>query len=116
MADQTKMDELSSALAIELRKGTTVLSVLSKLAEPRYGYELSQDLEANGVSADTNTLYPLLRRLEGQGILESLWNTEESKPRKYYRRTGLGDLIYENLRTQWNSLKNAIDNLLEEGK
>ena len=73
-------------LELELRRGTLVLSVLSQLAQPRYGYSLVQGLESKRVSIDPNTLYPLLRRLEKQGLLYSEWETGGPKPRKYYRR------------------------------
>ena len=80
--------DVMASLALELRRGTLVLSVLSQLRESRYGYALVQSLEKQGVEIDPNTLYPLLRRLEKQGLLQSRWETGGSKPRKYYQRTG----------------------------
>ena len=83
------MDEKNELLLnfiLELRRGTLVLSVLSRMAEPKYGYALVQSLEKEGMRIDANTLYPLLRRLEKQGLLESVWETGGAKPRKYYRR------------------------------
>lgn len=105
--------DLLAGLATELRRGTTVMCVLSQLKEERYGYELSKDLGSQGVSAETNTLYPLLRRLEQQGILESLWDTKDTKPRKYYRCTELGDVVYEGLKKEWQKLNAVISTLLE---
>ncbi len=101
-------------LSMELRRGTLVLSVLSQMKEKKYGYSLVQSLEEKGVAIDPNTLYPLLRRLEKQGLLESMWETGGSKPRKYYRRTAYGDEIYQKLRTQWEELAAGMEKLLEE--
>ena len=69
----------------ELRRGTVVLACLALLEKPQYGYALLETLTAADVNVDGNTLYPLLRRLEKQGLLTSEWNTDESRPRKFYR-------------------------------
>ena len=106
--------ELLTNLELELRRGTLVLSVLSQLAQPRYGYSLVQGLESKGVSIDPNTLYPLLRRLEKQGLLYSEWETGGPKPRKYYRRTLLGDGIYAELKSQWRLMAAGMEELLKE--
>lgn len=106
--------ELLGNLLLELRRGTLILSVLSQLHEPRYGYALVQSLEEKGVNIETNTLYPLLRRLEKQGLLLSEWEMGDSKPRKYYQRTSQGDLIYQELKEQWKSLSANMEKLLEE--
>ncbi len=106
--------DLLGGLLLELRRGTLVLSVLSQMGEPKYGYALVQSLEEKGVSIDPNTLYPLLRRLEGQKLLESQWETGGSKPRKYYRRTGYGTEIYKELKDQWSRLAGSMVRLLEE--
>lgn len=98
----------------ELRRGTLILSVLSQLMEATYGYALVEQLEQKGVSIDPNTLYPLLRRLEKQGLLCSEWQIGESKPRKYYKRTILGDEIFQELKNLWKSLSASMDSLLEE--
>ena len=106
--------DLMSVLLMELRRGTQVLSVLSKMKEPRYGYALVQSLEDRGVTIDPNTLYPLLRRLEGQGLLVSKWETGGTKPRKYYQRTEYGTQIYERLRCQWELMVAGMSELLKE--
>ena len=82
--------DLLSSLLLELRRGTLTISVLSQMKEPKYGYALVQSLEEKGITIDPNTLYPLLRRLESQGLLESKWETGGAKPRKYYQRTKYG--------------------------
>ena len=107
--------DLMANLTSELRRGTLILSVLSQLSEAKYGYALVQSLEEKGVEIDPNTLYPLLRRLEKQGLLSSEWDVGESKPRKYYRRTPMGDDIYRELKTQWEQLSFNMDRILREG-
>lgn len=106
--------DLLSALLLELRRGTLTISVLSQMKEPKYGYALVQSLEEKGIAMDPNTLYPLLRRLEGQGLLESQWETGGAKPRKYYRRTEYGTQVYEQLKKQWESLSAAMERMLRE--
>lgn len=111
------MDEdrdILASLTLELRRGTLVLSVLSQLGESRYGYALVQKLEEKGVAIDPSTLYPLLRRLEKQGLLASAWDTSDTKPRKYYRRTPYGDGVYGQLRAQWTHMAAEVTRLLEE--
>ena len=107
--------DLMANLTSALRRGTLILSVLSQLGEAKYGYALVQSLEEKGVEIDPNTLYPLLRRLEKQGLLSSEWDVGESKPRKYYRRTPMGDDIYRELKTQWEQLSFNMDRILREG-
>lgn len=108
------MNDILSSLTLELRRGTIVLSVLSQLNTPQYGYELVKNLEDKGISIDTNTLYPLLRRLEKQEILKSEWETDENKPRKYYKRTDFGNQVYEKLLEQWKQMTLSINQLLCE--
>lgn len=74
----------------ELRRGTIVLASLRLLREPGYGYGLLEQLASAGFPTDANTLYPLLRRLEKQGYLMSEWNTDEARPRKFYRTSDAG--------------------------
>ena len=83
-------DELLGSHRQELRRGTVVLACLLALREAEYGYALLKTLETAGIPSDANTVYPLLRRLEERGLLESEWNTEESRPRKFYRTTAAG--------------------------
>ena len=114
VVDLDEDKNLLAGLLLELRRGTLGLSVLSQMEEPRYGYALVQSLEDKGVAIDPNTLYPLLRRLEKQGLLCSEWEVGESKPRKYYRRTAFGDQIYCELKSQWELLAAGMERLLNE--
>ena len=95
----------------ELRRGTVVLACLKVLRDPGYGYGLLEQLETAGFEVQGNTLYPLLRRLESQGLLESDWNTDESRPRKFYRTTEAGDAVAGALLRDWTRLDEAIEAL-----
>ncbi|MDR2957094.1 MAG: PadR family transcriptional regulator [Coriobacteriales bacterium] len=107
-------DELISGFLLELRRGTVVLCVLAKLREPTYGYSLIAALADSGIAIEANTLYPLLRRLEGQGLLVSEWNTEGAKPRKYYCTTKFGREVFAELILHWQSIVQSLDSALEE--
>jgi DNA-binding PadR family transcriptional regulator len=98
----------------ELRRGTVVLACLQLLRTPGYGYGLLEDLARHGFATDANTLYPLLRRLEKQGFLRSEWNTEEARPRKFYRTSPEGVSLADSLHREWASLTSAITSLTAE--
>jgi PadR family transcriptional regulator PadR len=107
-------DELISTHLQELRRGTVVLACLLILSRPNYGYALLEVLERHGFAVDANTLYPLLRRLEKQGLLTSDWNTDESRPRKFYHTSREGRALAETLSTDWESLHTAFGSLRGE--
>lgn len=106
-------DEFDAHLQ-ELRRGTVVLACLWLLRRPGYGYGLLEELSAQGFATDANTLYPLLRRLEKQGYLASEWNTDESRPRKFYRTSHDGVRLAETMTHEWRSLTRAIGSLTDE--
>lgn len=108
-----KEEQLLDGLIQELRRGTIILAVLSQLKSPQYGYSLVVLMQEKGFTIDANTLYPLLRRLEKQGILESLWDTDGTKPRKYYKLSSLGEGIYLKLYSAWKDINGVIKNLIE---
>jgi DNA-binding PadR family transcriptional regulator len=95
----------------ELRRGTVVLACLQLLRQPGYGYGLLEELERRGFSTDANTLYPLLRRLEKQGYLTSEWNTDEARPRKFYRTSDDGVRLAQTLTAEWRALADALAGL-----
>lgn len=107
------IDETVSGLILELRRGTLILLVLSQLREPTYGYSLVKKLNDNAIPMDANTLYPLMRRLESQGLLKSQWDTGESKPRKYYQTTEDGIAVLEKTKAYWKTFSANVDALLE---
>lgn len=106
--------ELAAKLDFELRRGTLVLAVLTQLGSEKYGYSLVQDLAEQGLEVEQGTLYPLLRRLDEQGVLESRWNTDGSRPRKYYRLSATGTEVLEILISQWKTLVEALDGLIAD--
>jgi PadR family transcriptional regulator PadR len=108
------IDELVSSLIVELKRGTLVLSVLSQLHNPEYGYSLVQKLEKKNVLIEAGTLYPLLRRLEKQQLLISNWDTSESRPRKFYALSDDGKEVYRRLKNEWKYLSSQLEGLLME--
>lgn len=97
----------------ELRRGTVVVASLVALRQPDYGYALLQRLGAHGFPVDANTLYPLLRRLEEQGLLTSEWNTEESRPRKFYRTSAEGEDVLRRLLDDLVAVQDSVAGLTE---
>ena len=95
----------------ELRRGTVVVASLTVLRTPGYGYSLLETLSRAGFEVEANTLYPLLRRLEAQGLLTSAWNTDEARPRKFYTTTEQGNAVADALRGEWARLDRAIGDL-----
>lgn len=107
-------DEVVAGLIMEFRRGTLIMLVLSQLKEPMYGYNLVKVIEEAGISIEGNTLYPLLRRLETQGLLKSEWETSAAKPRKYYVITEDGSIVFEKIKQHWNTFSENINSLLGE--
>lgn len=106
------MTDPTQNLIYELRRGTLVLTVLSQLAERQYGYSLKQLLAEQGLDIDQGTLYPLLRRLEKQGLLDSEWSLESARPRRYYALSEAGRETLQTLRQEWYTLASVLDRLL----
>jgi DNA-binding PadR family transcriptional regulator len=104
-------DGAFDSLELELRRGVVVLAALSQLREFRYGYELRQALAEHGLPVEEGTLYPLLRRLESQGVLHSEWRTGKGQPRRYYQLSPRGAQLYERLTTSWRELNDAMQRL-----
>jgi PadR family transcriptional regulator, regulatory protein PadR len=97
---------------LELRRGVIVLAVLSQLGEEQYGYSLLKLLSDQGLELDQGTLYPLLRRLESQGLLESVWKLEEARPRRYYVISEAGKEILPQLKNEWAGIVAMMDQML----
>lgn len=108
--DETILENLVS----ELKRGTQILAVLAHLHRGQYGYSLLQDLSAQGVSIEAGTLYPLLRRLESQGLLKSEWDTSETRPRKYYTLSADGNATFAALKKAWQTLTAEMETVLKE--
>jgi len=97
---------------LELRRGVLVLATLAQLRTPRYGYELRQTLADRGLPIEEGTLYPLLRRLETQGLLNSEWKIEDGPPRRYYSLNSDGRRLLEKLTKSWQAMNDAMVRLL----
>ncbi len=98
----------------ELRRGVLILATLSRLGAPQYGYSLKQALVEGGMPIEEGTLYPLLRRLETQGLLASEWNTEHAPPRRYYRLSADGERALATLTHAWRDQVRVMDGFLDE--
>jgi DNA-binding PadR family transcriptional regulator len=109
-------DDFLSNQILELRRGTIVIATLSMLHHRHYGYGLLQALENSGVIVDAGTLYPLLRRFEKQGVLTSIWETSDTRPRKYYQLSKNGELFYRQLVGEWSEMTKIVEQLLERNK
>jgi DNA-binding PadR family transcriptional regulator len=116
MVQDTKQQSQVDNIVQELRRGVVVLAVLSQLQEEQYGYNVLKLLAERGFSIDQGTLYPLLRRLETQGLLESRWRLEEARPRRYYVISAEGQAVLARLREEWASLSATLEPLLAERK
>ncbi len=99
-------------VVLELRRGVLVLAVLSQLSTEQYGYSLLKLLSDQGLEIDQGTLYPLLRRLEAQGLLGSSWKIEEARPRRYYVLSAEGKKILPKLKKEWASMVATMDKVL----
>ncbi|MDP1545873.1 MAG: PadR family transcriptional regulator [Anaerolineales bacterium] len=99
-------------VVLELRRGVIVLAALSQLGTEQYGYSLLKKLSDLGLEVDQGTLYPLLRRLEAQGVLESVWKLEESRPRRYYVLSAEGKKLLPKLKKEWAGIVSVMDKML----
>ena len=99
----------------ELRRGTIVLACLLALRSPEYGYGLLKTLDAAGIPSDGNTIYPLLRRLEERGLLQSEWNTDDTRPRKFYRTSEAGSELASQLMGDMSALTASLQKLSNGG-
>lgn len=99
-------------ITLELRRGVLVLAVMTRLETEQYGYSLIKSLGDHGLEIDQGTLYPLLRRLESQGLLESTWRIDEPRPRRYYVLSPAGRRSLPELKGEWRKLVELMDGLL----
>ena len=109
----TAAENLFENLRLELRRGCLTLAVLAQLRHEHYGYTLRKDLAERGLEIDESTLYPLLRRLESQGLLLSEWREEEKRNKRFYRLSPDGEQILDRLLDEWNTINSAVSRILE---
>jgi PadR family transcriptional regulator, regulatory protein PadR len=106
-------DELVQNMLLELRRGVISIAVLSQLGKEEYGYSLLKALSDKGLEVDQSTLYPLLRRLESQGLLQSDWRiADESRPRRYYVISTQGKAVLSKLKKEWSVMTETIQKML----
>jgi PadR family transcriptional regulator PadR len=101
-------------LRLELRRGCVVVAVLAALRSEQYGYTLRKALADHGLAIDEGTLYPLLRRLESQGLLLSEWREEDKRNKRFYRLSPDGKLILKQLLAEWQAIDASLDGILKE--
>ena len=106
--------ELFENLKLELRRGCLVVAVLAQLRKEQYGYTLRKALADDGLEIDESTLYPLLRRLESQGLLKSQWREEEKRNKRFYRLSPVGEEILSQLLDEWERINASLEKILQE--
>ena len=114
MTQSTETDGLLDNLRLELRRGCLVLGVLAELRTEQYGYTLRKGLAESGLAVDEGTLYPLLRRLETQGLLISEWREEEKRNKRFYKISRDGKLVLKQLLAEWQAIGNSLEEILKE--
>jgi DNA-binding PadR family transcriptional regulator len=106
--------DVFETLRLELRRGSLILAVLGQLKREHYGYTLRRALSEAGVEIDEGALYPMLRRLEGQGLLSSEWREEDKRNKRFYRLSPAGEGVLARLVEEWAGLNSSVDRILKE--
>jgi PadR family transcriptional regulator, regulatory protein PadR len=114
MIEAANIPDLFENLRLELRRGSLVLAVLAALRSERYGYTLRKTLTDHGLEIDENTLYPLLRRLESQGLLASVWREENKRNKRFYRLSEAGEQMLGRLLVESETIQASLDEILKE--
>lgn len=104
--------DLYDNLKLELRRGSLVLAVLASLRAEQYGYTLRADLAGAGVAIEESALYPMLRRLEGQGLLHSEWRQDDNRRKRFYRITPAGEEVLTRLLEEWRQLNESVKRIV----
>src|ERR1700723_892102 len=106
-------NELFDSLRLELRRGCLILAVLAQFRVEHYGYTLRKALSDEGLEIEESTLYPLLRRLETQGLLTSEWREEDKRNKRFYRLSVVGEAILSQLLAEWNGINKSLNKILK---
>lgn len=112
MANQSQ-SEIFDSLRLELRRGSLILAVLAQLRDEHYGYTLRRALADAGLDIEESTLYPLLRRLETQGLLTSEWREENKREKRFYRLSPTGAGVLALLESEWNGINRSVQTILD---
>jgi len=105
--------QIFDSLRLELRRGCLIVAVLAQLRVEHYGYTLRKALADQGLAIEESTLYPLLRRLETQGLLTSQWREEDKRNKRFYKLSSEGETILTQLLAEWNSINDSVNNILQ---
>src|SRR6204780_1319489 len=114
MSNSNSSPDMFENIRGELRRGWLIVAVLAQLRVERYGYPLRKALADDGLAIDEGTLYPLLRRLETQGLLVSQWREEDKRNKRFYRLSAEGELILKQLLAEWESINASLNKILQE--
>jgi len=109
-----KISEIVEKLKQEMRRGIIRVAVMSQLQQSQYGYALLKHLNDMGFDISQDTLYPLLRRLEEQQLLESAWRVDDPRPRRYYQLNPVGLEVFETLKAEWEAMEKVIRRIINE--
>jgi PadR family transcriptional regulator PadR len=104
--------DLFESLRLELRRGSLILAVMARLKSEQYGYSLRVALAEDGLEMEESTLYPLLRRLESQGLLDSEWREEDRRRKRFYRLSAAGETMLTRLSAEWRNISASLDRIL----
>ncbi len=111
--DENLVEEFTEKLNSEIRRGALVLAVLGQLHQEHYGYSLRKTLGDHGLDVEEGTLYPLIRRLEKQGLLDSEWREEGKRKKRFYRLSAEGRAVFERLLADWQSLNASVAQIVK---
>jgi PadR family transcriptional regulator PadR len=114
MPNSNHQSDIFENLRLELRRGCLTVAVLSQLREERYGYTLRKALADDGLEIDESTLYPLLRRLESQGLLVSQWREEDKRNKRFYKLSPNGKQVLKQLLAEWQKMNRSLEIILNE--
>lgn len=114
MSNGTAAPEVFENLRLELRRGCLTLAVLTQLRTECYGYTLRKALSDDGLEIDEGTLYPLLRRLESQGLLVSQWREQDKRNKRFYRLSPRGEQVLNQLLAEWQRMNESLTKILQE--
>jgi len=112
-SNPTPDSQIFDSLRLELRRGCLIVAVLAQLKTEHYGYTLRKALADQGLAIEESTLYPLLRRLETQGLLTSQWREEDKRNKRFYKLSPHGEIILTQLLAEWNSINDSVNNILQ---
>ncbi len=105
--------QIFDSLRLELRRGCLIVAALAQLRSEHYGYTLRKALADQGLAIEESTLYPLLRRLETQGLLTSQWREEDKRNKRFYKLSAQGETILTHLLAEWNSINDSLHKILK---